>query len=361
MTALLEEDAARLLHAQLLDGGLRHFKRLRARQRFFQVWRPRNKAVDIREDWLRHLANWAFGLWVLSAAAGMLALPDLGTLARSWPGLLALAVLGSVPLGWTAYYGAGRTRGWAIGGLVLLGAAVLAGLTPWEMGPAVSAAGVAATWIGLREIRRRRPLVKTVNRPDGEPRQLLRIDSWQAVIWDAGTDHHAIRERVLSRFADCPMTQLRHRIERIWYRGVDGVEEREQIAVYFGRGILFCHVYPYGKDLYVGWDAHVNKGRWEERLIARGIDRPSGQLAQFHTIAPGTQDPTEYDVIDVSCLIEWAHAQIVQVLKQFMAERKIDQEIDFTILRGERQQLTGSREGDRERKSGLISRFRRKA
>jgi hypothetical protein len=45
------------------------------------------------------------------------------------------------------------------------------------------------------------------------------------------------------------------------------------------------------------------------------------------------------DLIDLNSLTEWAHARIVQVLKQVMAERKLDQEIDFKIVRGERQSL----------------------
>ncbi|HET9254489.1 MAG TPA: hypothetical protein VFO16_04715 [Pseudonocardiaceae bacterium] len=48
-------------------------------------------------------------------------------------------------------------------------------------------------------------------------------------------------------------------------------------------------------------------------------------------------------------MIEWAHAKLVQLVKDLMEERKIDQEIDFKILRGERQDLTR-----REQESGGV-------
>jgi hypothetical protein len=42
--------------------------------------------------------------------------------------------------------------------------------------------------------------------------------------------------------------------------------------------------------------------------------------------------------------MEWTHAQLTNLAKRLLEELKIDQEIDFNILRGERQGLTGNRE-----------------
>jgi hypothetical protein len=47
----------------------------------------------------------------------------------------------------------------------------------------------------------------------------------------------------------------------------------------------------------------------------------------------------------------------VQLVKRLMEERNIDQEIDFTILRGERQDLTKNR--DRETGEGIQEAARR--
>jgi hypothetical protein len=126
-----------------------------------------------------------------------------------------------------------------------------------------------------------------------------------------------------------------------------------------GRGIVFCQIYEYGKDLYVGWNAHLNLGQWVEAAVGQGIDKSTGELTQFKTVTNAVQRPNEYDVTDLSCLIEWTHAQLTKLLKQMMAERQIDQEIDFKILRGERQQLTAGAVSDKG--GGIFSRFKRAA
>ncbi len=69
-------------------------------------------------------------------------------------------------------------------------------------------------------------------------------------------------------------------------------------------------------------------------------------------VTPGTQLNTEYDVIDLNCLMEWTHAQLVRLLKDLMQEKKIEQEIDFTILRGQRQGLSPTSDG--KRKAGFV-------
>ncbi len=64
----------------------------------------------------------------------------------------------------------------------------------------------------------------------------------------------------------------------------------------------------------------------------------------INTVTPSIARATEYDLIDVNSLIEWVHSRVVQVLKQVMAEHKLDQEIDFKIVRGERQSLLRDQE-----------------
>lgn len=154
-----------------------------------------------------------------------------------------------------------------------------------------------------------------------------------------------------------------HHIERIWYWGLDGTEEREQIVLTLNRGIFFCHIHKYGRELYIGWDAHLNNGQWVEKKVTDGIHVTTGDLVRTNTVVPGTQPITEYDINDLNCLIEWTHGQLVQLLKEFMAEKKIDQEVDFKILRGDRQTLTGRREESRRREepraAPMIGRFRR--
>ena len=92
----------------------------------------------------------------------------------------------------------------------------------------------------------------------------------------------------------------------------------------------------------IGGDALLNVGTWRETKVASGIDSHSGERVALMAVEPATQPITEYDLVDVNCLLEWTHAQVTKVLKQYVKEREIDQEIDFSIIRGDRKDATRS-------------------
>jgi hypothetical protein len=70
----------------------------------------------------------------------------------------------------------------------------------------------------------------------------------------------------------------------------------------------------------------------------------------INTVTPGVARVTEYDVIDLNSLTEWAHSRVVQAIKQLLAEHKLDQEIDFKIQqRGERNSLVSHSETQKRR------------
>ena len=187
--------------------------------------------------------------------------------------------------------------------------------------------------------RFRRKVVVNGGRPIAEPRTLRLVDNWQTVANGLGQQWQDVRDRLFRRLSEGVGFKIQSRLEDISYLTPDGIQERKQFVLTQGRGIVFCHVYPYGDDLYVGWDAHLNYGQWAEQAVAFGFDRTLGLPAVINTVVPGRARANEYDLIDLNSLTEWAHARIVQVLKQVMAERKLDQEIDFKIVRGERQSL----------------------
>lgn len=192
-------------------------------------------------------------------------------------------------------------------------------------------------------------LVHCEGKPDGEPRFLMRVDSWQTVIFGIGDRVTQFRSRFLTQLESPPTERFRWYMEKVWYWGLDGKEEREQIVLSFGRGIVYCQIYQYGKDLYIGWDGNINYGQWVEKQVAKGIDKRTGKLTAIMSVTPGTQTVSEYDLIDLNCIMEWTHAQMVKLAKDFMSELKIDQEIDFKILRGDRQGITGEkRDGDKK-------------
>lgn len=183
-------------------------------------------------------------------------------------------------------------------------------------------------------------LVRSAGKPLVEPRIPFYLDSWQTVIFGASVDADEIKRRLMLLFSTEHQRRFACSVERIWRWGIDGKQEREQIVLGYGRGLVFCQVYPYGADLYVGWDANMNMGAWIEKELASGIDCETNERVRIMTVERGVQSTTEYDLVDMNCLLEWAHAQIVQVLKQYIREREIDQEIDFKIIRGDRQSAT---------------------
>lgn len=215
-------------------------------------------------------------------------------------------------------------------------------------------------------LRRRKTFVLTTGKPVHDPRHLIRMDSWQTNIAGLGTRSRDVRGAVAQRLTSNAGHGLRIESERIWYAGVDGKVERTQLVCSFRRAIAFLHVEPYGADLYVGWDSHVNTGTWVEESLSKGIDKQSGKFVTANRVVPGWHTTNEYDIVDVNFLTEWLHANVTKVVQLKLAEYKVDQEIDFRIQRESRKDALGTSERDRrqgDRKegsfSGLASRLQR--
>jgi hypothetical protein len=189
--------------------------------------------------------------------------------------------------------------------------------------------------------KRRRAVVMSSGKPAVEPRNLLAVDSWQAMISGLGDDASRVRDELLSLIASSPIEGCHARLERIWYWSLDGKVERDQLVATLRRGIVFCHIYPYNEQLFVGWDAHLNRGQWVEKTLATGRGK-TGEHTQLRTVVTGSERLNEYDIIDLSCLTEWMHRQLVTIIQRLMKERQIDQEIDFQIIRGDRDRVTGN-------------------
>jgi len=267
----------------------------RARVAAWQLWRPKNKVIALGRDWLGTLESFLY-LGVVAALG--------------YPFLMEFRI---PPV------------------LTILSFLVAAGM-----------------WFGARAISKRAHYIRSEGKPLQEPRNLTRVDSWQTVIFGMGDECSKIQTQFLEKLSSGGLPHLKHHLEQVWYWGLDGKEEREQIVITSGRSIVFYQIYKYGQDLYVGWDGHLNTGQWVENTVSRGMDKVQRVMTSLNVITPGVQNPSEYDVIDLSCLMEWTHAQIVKILKDLIAERKIDQEIDFKILRGERQNLSSPRKPQRQ-------------
>jgi hypothetical protein len=221
-------------------------------------------------------------------------------------------------------------------GLVILLCFVISGVLP----PVIVFTGpvAAASIVGLLIVKyiraHQRWQFQNQGKPPQEPRNLSRLDSWQTLVFEIGHEVGNVRQEILAELRKASTSGFIVETETIWYWGLDGKEEREQIVARFRRGISFVQVYAYGQDLFVGWDTHINVGTWVEKEVARGFKH--GQMLSLRTVVAGRQNYTEYDLFDTNCLVEWVHGAVTKVVKRKMEHHNIDQEIDFKIIRGDR-------------------------
>ncbi|MFT5469628.1 MAG: hypothetical protein ACI8UO_004750 [Verrucomicrobiales bacterium] len=218
--------------------------------------------------------------------------------------------------------------------VAIWGMATVAAFFLPKIGPLLTVlSGIAlAIYVSMRKT-----YILTTGRPKNDPRDLVRMDSWQVNIEKLGPSAEAVRTAVMEKLQSATAAaNMRIAPEKIWYPGVDGKVEREQIVVRFRRGLGFVHVESYGDDLYVGWDTHVNSGNWIEERLQVGRDKETQLNVSANRVVAGWQIPSEYDVTDAVFLTEWLHGVLTRVVKLKMEEQRIDQEIDFTIQRESR-------------------------
>lgn len=227
---------------------------------------------------------------------------------------------------------------------------------------------IAGSIASARYLKRRKMQVLSSPRPLTEPRVLSLVDSWQTVVHGLGANAPMLREALLRRVNESPLTGVRAEVECPWLWGLDGIVEREQIAITFGRSLLFCQLYGYDDELYVGWTAHLNSGKWMEKQAATGLHLTTGEPVRVMELVAGTQFLSEYDRNDANTLIEWTHALLTSMIQRLMEERKIDQEVDFKIIRGARDSFAtgagsggvgGDAGGDQKQGGGLGQLIRR--
>jgi len=216
-------------------------------------------------------------------------------------------------------------------------------------------------WVGLAiAAKRRKTYVLSAGKPKMDPRNLLRLDSWQANIEGLGSKSADVKAAIIDRLRENAGQDVKIESEAIWYPGVDGKVEREQLVTAFRRAIAFVHVQPYGDDLYVGWDSHVNAGTWMEERVASGISRSTRLPVVANRVIAAWQAPNEYDLTDANFLTEWVHSHVVRIVRLKLEEHKIDQEIDFTINRESRRDLLEEEDrGDRGTKKAGRKRLER--
>jgi hypothetical protein len=202
-------------------------------------------------------------------------------------------------------------------------------------------------------------LIRSTGRPDFQPRVLRFYDTWQVVLSGAGSNRDVFFDRFLEVLRHSPIPDFKAQNEPVAYRVTGELVSRDQLVLSARRALVYCQIYPFGNDLYVGWQSFLNRGCWAETLVTEGIEKTSKRYVKLQSVQIGTEGLCEYDFVDANCLTEWTHAQMVILIKQLMAELQIDQEIDFKIVRGSRDaaENTTAPQAAQKKAGGL---FRRK-
>ena len=351
-----------------------------------QFWRPRNRPVALKPDVVGRLPT----LLLLFAAVGQFSAKGQGVVDRM-PGVFVFHLIaGAVIVGVALYLlDVSVVRAWQYlsGGRAAAGApanpseaasvdvaarrdvlgvvalAIMFLMSLFLLDPISNAVvfGGLAVLVWILNIYRRR-LIWTTGRPEADPRIVVRMDSWQALLIGLGSERDAVHDAVVAELQSNADASWSVAEERIWHWGLDGKEERQQTVVSFRSALAFLHFTAYGSDLYVAWDAHINRGTWTEKPVGRGTSVETGALCEVHTIAPAQRTISEYDVSDANCVLERVHAVVTRVLRRKLAEHRLDQEIDFSIVREQRAGITGEeRDKHREKPRLSLPGFGRKA
>lgn len=207
----------------------------------------------------------------------------------------------------------------------------------------------AALLITAVVVARRKHAVSVIDRPTIPPRYLIRVDGWHAVIPDLGAAGEDLRHKLITRLEAQRSAAIVAEVERYGYRTPNGFDERDRIVVSKEQSTAHIHLYQFGGDLFVGWDSYVNWACWKETgpISSR---REGSKVVEYRSLTSDIYLPNQFDLIDVDSLTEVVHRHVTIVVKAAMEEHKIDQEIDFTIVRGDRDSALDKDRYDRQSK-----------
>jgi NitT/TauT family transport system permease protein len=166
-------------------------------------------------------------------------------------------------------------------------------------------------------------------------------------------------QRVSRGFAGAERLGIHSRIETYGYRTPNGYEERERLVVSKDRAMVHVHIYRFGSDIFLGWHAYLNWAGWTETApVTQRVE--NGVVTEFRDLRPGVYVPSQLDLIDLNGLGDFVHRRLEREIKTILKERHLDQEIDFEIIRGDRNRaLDKARNAPAadERSSGVWSRI----
>lgn len=209
--------------------------------------------------------------------------------------------------------------------------------------------GLVLFLVALVLYSRRRQIVAVMERPDVPPRELIWVvDSWHGVVADLGKRFDEVRRRLEQRLGERRDDALWIEAETYGFRTPNGYEERERLVISKGQGVAHVHVYRFGDDVFVGWDSYLNWAKWGETTPV-SVRGGAASAIEYRSLKEQLYIPNQFDLIDLNTLAEVVHRDVTDTLKTLMAEYKIDQEIDFQIIRGDRDRALDKERFDRSK------------
>jgi hypothetical protein len=188
------------------------------------------------------------------------------------------------------------------------------------------------------------------------PRHLGLVDSWHVVVAELGRDFANVRNRLINAATEDVEPGVTAQTETYTHRAPNGYEQRERLVLGKDQGMVHLHIYQFGHDVFVGWHAYLNWAQWGETNPVSMKVR-NGQEVEFRDLRPSVYVPNQFDLIDLSSLSEFVHRRLEREIKALLKEKAIEQEIDFKVIRGDRDRaLDEARHKGDEKKSGWIYR-----
>jgi hypothetical protein len=242
-----------------------------------------------------------------------------------------------------------------IGSIIIGGAAAVVLMTDDDP-PLLAFLGILlsfASLIGAGLIARfRKRAISVTTQSELPPRDLVLVDSWHAVVAGLASDFASARERLVRAVSEEASPGVACQTETYTHQAPNGYEQRERLVVGKGQGMVHVHIYQFGYDLFVGWYAYVNWAQWGETDPV-SVNIKEGLEVEYRDLRPSIYVPNQFDLIDLSSLSEFVHRRLEREIKAMVKEEAVDQEIDFKVIRGDRERaLDEERHAKDEKKSG---------
>lgn len=209
--------------------------------------------------------------------------------------------------------------------------------------------GLVSGLIAYLISRKRRKTVSVPLQPLALPRSLGLVDSWHTTISGLGGDYEAVKARLTRCLQDLNQMGMSCMRDVYGFRTPNGFDERERVVAIKGQSVVHIHIYRFADDIFIGWDAFLNWAKWDETLpVSRKVNNQ--EETEYRELTVGFYVPNQFDLIDLDGLSELVHRRLEREVKAIVKEKALDLEIDFTIIRGDRDRaLDKSRRADAEK------------